>query len=258
LSYYPSIVVLMYHHILPRAGFITISMDIFQQQMELIKKLNYKTLSLEEFKLFKEGKLKIKKGVVITFDDGWRDNYYYAYPVLKKLELKGTIFLPTEWIEEATQKYINNKVRFNPLPHSEAKKQVVKDPASIILNWKEIDKMRDVFCFASHSHSHRDFYFGKKYSWEEEFYLSKEILNKKGCNIDSFCWPRGKYTSNILNIGKQFYKYFWTTERGINIPNGKVDKIKRIAVKNSVSWLKKQLLIFSNPILGTLYNKIKG
>ncbi len=42
-------------------------------------------------------------GVILTFDDGWRDNYLYAFPVLKKNRLPAIIFLPVEYIGSQKQ-----------------------------------------------------------------------------------------------------------------------------------------------------------
>ena len=249
-----SIPVLMYHHILPKSGFIASSVDEFERQMKFLAKNGYQTLSSEEFLEYKKGNLKVKKGVFITFDDGWRDNFFYAYPILKKYNLKATIFLVTEWIEKANEK-IND---FKPLSHNECKKEVQINPSSVVLNWNEIEQMSNVFDFHSHTHSHRDFYFGKKYSWEEEFAISKEILkNRLGNDSKHLCWPRGKYNHNLIKLAKNYYEILYSTKRGINLPDNQLNEIKRIAVKKDEKWLKKQLFIFSNKFLGTIYSKVK-
>jgi len=249
-----SIPVLMYHHILPKNGFIASSVDEFDKQMKFLSDNGYHSLTSQEFLDFKKGKKFPKKSVFITFDDGWRDNFVYAYPILKKYNLNATCFLVTEWIEKASEK----KEEFKPLNHNECKKEVQINPSSVILNWNEIAKMQDVFDFHSHTHSHRDFYFGKEYSWNEEFIISKEIL-KKRLNIDSkhLCWPRGNYDEKLIKLAKESYEILYSTKRGVNNPDNNLDEIKRIAIKKDEKWLKKQLFLFSNPLLGTLYSKVK-
>jgi len=250
-----SVTVLMYHHILPKDGFIASSIDNFDKQMKFLNENNYKTLSSKEFFLFKKGELKLpKKSVFITFDDGWRDNFIYAYPILKKYNLKATLFLVTEWIEKASEK----KDEFVVLNHNQYKKEISLNPSKVILNWDEIEIMSDVFDFHSHTHTHRDFYFGKKYSWEEEFSISQEIIQKRlGFKTTHLCWPRGKYDKNLIQLAKKYYDILYTTKRGINLADNYFDEIKRISVKKNDKWLKKQLTIFNNPILGYLYARVK-
>lgn len=248
-----SVPVLMYHHVLPEGGFITTPVEIFRKQMEMLVEEGYRTLSLEEFYRFKKGELSVKKGVVITFDDGWRDNYYYAYPILKELNLRAIIFVVTEWVEKASQTYLP----FRPLSHNLAKERIKEKPAEVVLNWKELEQMGDLMDIQSHTHSHRDFYFGKKYSWEEEFALSRQILKKRGFNPSALCWPRGNYSPELVEMGKNYFNSFWTTRRGINLPNSNLTEIRRIGIKNRVKWLSKRLKIYRHPLLGGFYSFIK-
>ena len=185
----------MYHHILPKSGFIASSVDQFEKQMRFLYENGYKTLTSDEFFQYKLGRLKLpKKSVFITFDDGWRNNYIYAYPVLKKYNLKATLFIVTDWIENASKK----KEDFEPLQHKECKKIAPVNPSKVILSWDEIEKMRDIFDFHSHTHTHRDFYF-EKCSWDEEFEKSKEIIkNRLGFETKHLCWPRGKYDKDLI------------------------------------------------------------
>ena len=46
-----------------------------------------------------KGKPISSKAVVVTFDDNYEDNYTFAYPILKRLEIPATIFLSTGYIE---------------------------------------------------------------------------------------------------------------------------------------------------------------
>jgi len=250
-----SVTVLMYHHVLPKSGFITSSVEEFDRQMRFLYEKGYKTLTSEEFLKYKKGELNVpKKSVFITFDDGWRDNYIYAYPVLKKYGLKATVFIVTEWVEKASEK----QEEFKVYAHKEAKKVVPVNPGRVILNWSEIEKMKEVFDFHSHTHSHRDFYFKKEYTWDEEFLLSKEIIKQRlGFDDKHLCWPKGRYNEELIKKAKKYFEILYTTKRGINKPDKCLDEIKRLPVKKDEKWLKKELIIFNNDILGGLYCKFK-
>jgi peptidoglycan/xylan/chitin deacetylase (PgdA/CDA1 family) len=77
---------------------VIVSVKMFDQQMRYLSK-NYHVISMESLVDRKKSNLPFpKKGVVITFDDGWKDNYSYAFPILKRYHLPTTIFLTSGYI----------------------------------------------------------------------------------------------------------------------------------------------------------------
>ena len=75
-----------------------ISQEIFRKQLLKINK-DYSIISMNELNnQLKTNKYKKKKQIVITFDDGYSDNYKIAYPLLKELGIPATFFIPTSYI----------------------------------------------------------------------------------------------------------------------------------------------------------------
>ena len=67
--------------------------SVFEEQLKYLKKHNFKTLTLDEFYQFHQGKLKIpRKSVLITMDDGYQSNYDLAFPLLKKYNMNAVVF----------------------------------------------------------------------------------------------------------------------------------------------------------------------
>ncbi len=72
----------------------------FRKQMETIRLLGIKVITLAEFTAWKKGELQIPdKAMLITFDDGWKSVYTEAYPVLKELGFPFTIFLYKNYVD---------------------------------------------------------------------------------------------------------------------------------------------------------------
>lgn len=116
---------LMYHSVDSEKGKGGIFVDEFKEHIKWIK--DKKTFKMEELKGL-DYKLP-KNSILITFDDGYKNNYTLAFPILKKYNMKATIFLNTKFIE--------------------------KDEA--YLNWAEIREMYEsgLVDFQLHTHSHQ-------------------------------------------------------------------------------------------------------
>jgi peptidoglycan/xylan/chitin deacetylase (PgdA/CDA1 family) len=101
------VLILMYHRVVSDKElgryFIQPGMyvkhDVFEKQIQFLKQ-HFIILSFTDFlSLSKENKLNQKRRYcIVTFDDGWLDNYIYAYPILTKYQITATIFLATSFI----------------------------------------------------------------------------------------------------------------------------------------------------------------
>ena len=96
--------ILMFHRVLPESGRLRIhnhkSLEITPEHLENIirffKKRDYEFISLDDLVVNKGTSSKPqRKFVVFTFDDGYVDNYLYAYPIFKKHNIPFTIYLAT-------------------------------------------------------------------------------------------------------------------------------------------------------------------
>lgn len=101
------VVILTYHRVVPRHELtdqwiqpgMYVETHVFEQQMQFLQE-QFHVVSLQEVieRWSGGGWDRTKRYCVVTFDDGWLDNYRYAYPILRKFELPATIFLPTDFV----------------------------------------------------------------------------------------------------------------------------------------------------------------
>jgi len=93
--------ILCYHRVCPKNEFgkvrsVCVTPESFRSQMRLLKFLGYKPQSLQNVVAYLQIQKNLpSKSVVITFDDGYRDNLIHALPVLKEFGFSATIFLVT-------------------------------------------------------------------------------------------------------------------------------------------------------------------
>jgi peptidoglycan/xylan/chitin deacetylase (PgdA/CDA1 family) len=215
--------ILMYHHIDERGkvSSLSVSPKNFQKQMQFLSRYNYNVISLKELVQSINKKEKLPKNtVVLTFDDGYQDNYIYAYPVLKKYNFPATIFVIVNAI---------GKERY--------------------LNYIQIKEMVSSGIIEIGSHSLSGTYLPgqSRQQLEQEIGISKKILeNKLSKKVDFFCYPIGGFTEELQEIVKKYgYKAACTTNRGNkqSYLNSDIFALKRIKIKDSfanlfIFWIK--------------------
>lgn len=145
-----------------------------------------------------------KNKIVLTFDDGYLDNWVYAYPILKKYGLKGTIFVNPEFVQ--------NETTIRPNLEDVWNKKI--DRAELhplgFCNWSELNAIQEsgVFDIQSHSMSHnfyfysnkiKDIYTGQqKYNWlpwllqskRKPYYINENQSNSKDHGFPIFEFDR--------------------------------------------------------------------
>ena len=97
-------VIFMYHGVTATRDMRTnhfgkhVHVELFKEQIECISR-NFKIVPLDDLVVKLRNDTLTENSAVITFDDGYRNNFSVAYPVLKSFRAPATIFLTTGFID---------------------------------------------------------------------------------------------------------------------------------------------------------------
>jgi peptidoglycan/xylan/chitin deacetylase (PgdA/CDA1 family) len=100
-----SVTILTYHSVEPKTDkkegvmqkHYHIYPENFEAQMQYLKDNNYHPITMKQLTdSYKNGTGLPEKSVVLTFDDGWKNQYTYAFPILKKFGYSATFFIITK------------------------------------------------------------------------------------------------------------------------------------------------------------------
>lgn len=174
--------VIYYHHIEPvsqaaKEGHAQLTVDSqnFDEQMKYLADHGYNTISAEDLvNALLSHKPLPGKPIVVTADDGYTDIYQYAYPIIKKYNIKLSLMIPTGLLE-------------NP----------------DYLTWNQLKEMVDSgFVYAyDHTWSHYSLPHGGDAKDQMEISVAKTQLEEHlGHKVKIFAYPYGTYDPRIMNL----------------------------------------------------------
>ncbi len=193
------VLVLNYHKVDNMNISLSVLPEDFDEQMSYLKKHDYHTITPAELYDSLEGNAELPENpVLITFDDGYRDNYDNAYPILQKYGFKGTIFVITSFLG----KYPN------------------------YITWDQAREMEEdgTISIQSHTVDHKSMTDLSDEQLRTELVDSKKQAEKElGHPVDFMAYPTGTYNLHIAELVKEAgYKAAFT------IKYGNVDKASNI------------------------------
>lgn len=206
--------------------------DNFRKHMKYLKENNYEVITFKDLdKLSWRNRFNNnKKYIIITFDDGYVDNYELAFPILKNFSFKATIFLMAESTYNEWDVRDSSEKKF-PLMSKE-----------------QIMEMQDYGIeFGAHTFNHPKINKLSENEIKRQVVDCKKVLEEKIENkIITFAYPYGILNDYAKKMAKQAgYTFAVATDSGSVCLSDDLYQIRRIA-------------IFPNTNLRSFKRKVKG
>lgn len=200
--------VLYYHSVRESAdNEVTIKPEKLRDQLKYIKDEGYETLTIKQLNDYILNNSPIpEKSILITFDDGYMDNYYSAFPILKEFNMTATIFCIASELD-----------------------------GSYYLSKDAIKEMSDYgIDIESHTVTHPHLNKLEYNKQLEELAESKKILeNITGKEISSIAYPFGDFNDNSIKAAKEAgYVLGFTTKLGLSDRNDNPFALDRIYISS--------------------------
>jgi peptidoglycan/xylan/chitin deacetylase (PgdA/CDA1 family) len=189
--------------------------------MKYLKTEGYQPIRVADLAAaFVEGKPLPPKPIILTFDDGYSDNYQNAFPILKKYKFVATFFVVTGFVDEKRTGY---------------------------MNWDQLEDMAIAGNeIGSHSLTHPDLQ-GKSQAFQDTEIAGSKLLieSRIGTPVVSFSYPAGDYDARTLaTLRETGYLAAVTEIAGTSQTAGKLLELQRIRIRGRYSvndfayWLK--------------------
>ena len=207
-----NIPVLYYHSINSTvSNEVILSPDTLRQQLQYVKDSGYTTITMSQFNDYIKGKGKLpKKSILITFDDGYMDNYANAYPILKELNMTATIFVISSGIDDG-----------------------------YYLSSAQIKEMSDYgIDIESHTVNHVHLNTLSYQAQVDELTKSKTKLESiTGKPVTAIAYPFGDYTADTKKATKESgYSLGFTTDTGFDNKQSDSFTLKRLYISSAFTF----------------------
>ncbi len=212
--------VLMYHRIdnlsekerqSPLMRDLTVSPKDFEDQVTFLIENGYQLLLASEVeRAVMEGRELPAKAVCITMDDGYKDNFQQAFPILKKFQAPATIFLVTRNFGRPDR-----------------------------LSWEDVLQMRDEsgFGYGSHTVNHYDLTTLSEQALDYELVESKQKIEfRLQDKVTSIAYPAGAYNETVKRRARSAgYLAGWKKGGGLVTPGEEMLMLPRVRVSGRTS-----------------------
>lgn len=222
--------ILMYHSVRPdgntrrrRVRGVRVTPEKFEAQIRWLAQRNWNFMTLGE--LVEQIPAIPAKTVVITFDDGYADNFRYALPVLRRHAAKATLFLVSRRLRD----------------HPGEPLLFPRETRDELLDTEEVRKMiaSGLIELGSHTLDHCDFAKATREEKIDQLRASREQLEQRfGVPVVSFAYPWGRFVEGDPElVAAAGYTSAVTTQPGIaGCPADDLFRLPRVKISGKDRW----------------------
>jgi len=192
--------VLMYHSVGDGENDVIISAENFRSHLEVIRDNGFTPVSLSDLINFVDnGEELPQKPVLITFDDGYSDNYLNAFPILSEFGFKATVFVIGSSVGKLT--YKDTEIPINPhFDYSEAKEMYDSGLISIQSHSHDMHQSQNAentdFARVNVLPFENESLLSYIKAFEKDFLTSKNNIEENvGNKVIAFAYPTGRYNA---------------------------------------------------------------
>ncbi len=192
-------IILAHHRVNPDPrGPVSVTTANFRRQLLYLLRRGYRNVSLEDLANGREKATLRERSFAITFDDGYRDNYLHAMPILEELGLTATVFITVNYVD-TDQLYPWDTERALAEwggPREE----------DLSVTWEQIRHMRasGIFSIGSHTLSHPKLAMVDVATARHEIVASKRVLEERlGAPVRLFCYPFGNLNWEVVTMVRE-------------------------------------------------------
>lgn len=251
-------IILLYHRITDEVDFITKGMGgkhtsivNFEKQIRFLKK-NFQLVTLEGLAFLLRTKDRDSATyLAITFDDGFRDVYSNALPILKEYKVPATIFLMTDYVNAHKLMWRHKQYYYDYYKENINETAENNLANKLYLNWDELKLMQENgIDIGAHTRSHFTLSQMPSDQVRRQIQDSKNKVEEfLGSKVNTFAYPFGKkkdFNKEIKEVVKgEGFILACSAIEGINFSTSDIYALKRISLGNqSVSSLAMKLLFY--------------
>jgi peptidoglycan/xylan/chitin deacetylase (PgdA/CDA1 family) len=202
--------ILVYHHVVPgrasgseEARLLFVTPETFEKQLQYLRDNNYHGVSFNDLAdCLENGAPLPERPVILSFDDGWENQFTYAFPLLQKYRFTATFYVVTN--------YLDND------------------------NFMTVDQLKTMIAagmtIGGHSRSHPALPgLSTARQWDEIAASRNWLQERLGVTIDTFAYPYGSYNAGVVALVKAAgYRTARTVDFGTHYTLGELETLQAL------------------------------
>ena len=200
--------ILTYHSLDTSGSVISLPPETFRKQMEWLAKKQLPVVPLNQVR-------EARGGIALTFDDGFRNFYQDAFPVLERHGFPATVFVISD--------YCGSRNQWPTQPRSTI-------PVLELMTWSEVEQVaRAGVTIGCHTATHPHLTALSEHEIERELAVSKAAIEDRiGRGVDSLAYPYGETALHVREVVRRYFQLACSTRFAAVAPTADLLDLPRL------------------------------